>query len=110
MKFIKISSIMLLALLLMCAFIPQASAKHHHRYKSRSSFGMGFNVAQTARYRVAPAPVAVYRPVVAPAPVYYSPYYSSYYYPEYYAPAPVIIERPVPSVYVQPGFSFSFWN
>jgi len=104
MKYIKISSVLLFSLLIMCAFIPQASAKHH-RCKSRTYFGLGFNVAPAPSYVVAPAPVAVmpYR-TVAPMPVY------PYPYPYYCAPAPVIIERPAPRMIVQPGFSFSFWR
>lgn len=100
MKLIKLSSILLLSLLIMCAFIPQASAKHH-RCKSRTSFGLGFNVAPAPSYVVAPAPVAVmpYR-TFAPAPVYPYPYY--------YAPAPVVVQQP--SFYVNPGFSFSYWH
>lgn len=106
MKLLKFSSILLLSLFLMCAFIPEASARHH-RYKSRSSFGLSFNVAPTPSYVVAPAPVAVmpYR-AVAPAPVYPYPYP----YPYYYAPAPVIVERPATSLYVSPGFSYSYWR
>ena len=101
MKFIKISSILLLSLFIMCAFIPDVSARHH-RCKSRTSFGLSFNVAPTPSYVVAPAPVAVmpYRTVV-PAP---------YPYPYYCAPTPVYVERPAPSVFVQPGFSYSYWR
>lgn len=103
MKFIKISSILLMSLFILCAFTPEANAKHHHRYKSRSSFGLSFNVAPSPSYVVAPAPVAVmpYRSV-APVPVYPYPYY--------YAPAPVYVERPMSSVYIQPGFSYSYWR
>jgi len=94
----KWSSILLLSVFFMWAFIPQANAKHHCR--SRTSFGLSFNVAPAPSYVVAPAPVvapvpvAVYRPYVAPV------------YPYYRAQ----VVAPVPSVYVQPGFSFSYWG
>lgn len=110
MNMIKISTISLLTLLMICAFIPDASARGHrgHRGKSRSFFGLSFNVAPSPSYVVAPAPVPVmpYRAAVVPAPVY--SYYPAYCGPNcYYAPAPVYVERPAPSVYVQPSFSFS---
>lgn len=97
MKSLKISSILLLSLFILCAFTPEVSARHH---RSRSSFGLNFNIGGPS-YAVAPAPVAVYRSY-APAPVYACPY------PCYYAPAPVYVERP--SVYVQPSFSYSYWR
>ena len=128
MKMIKISSVLLLSMLIMCAFIPEASARNHHRSKSRSSFGLSFNAAPVRSYAVVPtpAPVAImpYR-TVAPAPVYSYPYYYPTPVPAYntpapvyapavyspapvYAPAPVVIERSNPNVYVRPGFSFSY--
>ena len=111
MKMIKISSILLLTVFMMCAFIPDASARHH-RCRGGSFFGLSFNVAPEPSYVVAPAPVAVmpYRPV-APAPVYAYPPYPTYYSSDYYyAPAPVYVERPARRVHVQPSVSFSFWR
>ncbi len=115
MKMIKISSILLLTVFMMCAFIPDASARHHNRCRGGSFFGLSFNVAPSPSYVVAPAPVAVmpYRQV-APPPVYAYPAYPAYptYYSSdyYYAPAPVYVERPAPRVHVQPSVSFSFWR
>lgn len=117
MKIMKLSSILLLSLFFMSAFIPEASARKYCR--SRSSFGLSFNVG-TPGYVVAPAPV-VAAPVVAPAPVYpypapayvaapgyAAPGYAAYpSYPYSYYSAPVVVGRPGPAVYVQPGFSYS---
>ncbi len=99
MKITKLSSILLLSMFFMWAFIPEASARHH----CRSSFGLNFNVGNPG-YVVAPAPA----PVVAPAPVYPYPAYvaPAPVYP-YYG-APVVVERP--GMYVQPGFSYSYWR
>lgn len=100
MRAMKLSSIFLLSLFFLSAFIPEASARHH--CKSRTSFGLSFNVGGGPGYVVAPAPVVAPPPVyVAPAPV---PAYSYYYA----APAPVVVENP--GVYVQPGFSYSYWR
>lgn len=117
MKIMKLSSILLLSMFFLWAFIPEASAKQHCR--SRTSFGLSFNMGNPS-YVVAPAPVAP-APVIAPAPVYRYPTYAAsapvYRYPAYVAPAPVyypyytapvVVERP--SVYVQPGFSYSYWR
>lgn len=97
MNIIKVSSILFISMFILCAFIPEASARNH--YRCRSSFGLSFNAGPVRAYEVVPAPVAV------PAPVY------TYPYPYYYAPAPVYAPTPVivqPRVYAQPGFSFSF--
>lgn len=107
MKYVKLSSILVFTFLIFCAFIPEASAKHHCR--SRSSFGLSFNFGSPS-YVVAPAPVVVPAPV---APVAVMPYRAVaptpvYPYPYYYAPAPVVVA--CPSVYVQPGFSYSYWR
>lgn len=114
MKIMKWSSILLLAVLFIGAFIPEASARH---CRTRSSFGLSFNVNPSPAYVVAPAPAPV---VAAPAPVmvpsygygYYAEPAPAYYAapaPAYYAPAPVVVER-APRVYVQqqPGFGFSY--
>jgi hypothetical protein len=105
MSFMKLSSIFLLAVLFIGAFIPEASARRHCR--SRSSFGLSFNLGGPG-YVVAPAPAPA---VIAPAPVYPGRAYVApppvYPYPYYYAP-PVMVERP--GVYVQPGFSYSYWR
>ncbi|MCZ6914434.1 MAG: hypothetical protein O7C59_08305 [Rickettsia endosymbiont of Ixodes persulcatus] len=124
MKIMKWSSIFLLSVFFMSAFIPQVSAKKHCR--SRTSFGLSFNLAPAApNYVVAPAPAPVVVQAPAPAPVavmpynpynYYNPYnaYNPYVaapaYSYYYAPNPVIVERPAPRVYAQPGFSYSYWR
>lgn len=103
MKIMKWSSILMFCGLFMSAFIPEAHAGH----RSCTSFGLSFNVAPAPSYVVAPAPA-----VVAPAPVAVAPYGGYYYaapaYPYYYN-APVVVE-PSPSVYVQPGFSYSYWR
>jgi hypothetical protein len=102
MKIMKWSSIFLLSILFMSAFIPELSARHHHR--RHTSFGLSFNVNPTPNYAIVPAPA-----VVAPAPMaVYRPYYGGAVYPYY--PAPVYIERHSPRVYVQPGFSYSYWR
>lgn len=105
MKMMKLSSIFLLSLVFIGAFIPQVSAKH--RCKNRTSFGLSFNVGNPG-YVVAPAPtyVAPAPTYVAPAPVYPAPTYVVPG-PAYYYNAPVI-QRP--GVYVQPGFSYSYWR
>lgn len=110
MKILKWSSILLLSVFFMWAFIPQAQAKHS---KHRTSFGLSFNIAPAApRYMVAPTPVVAPAPVVTPAPVAVVPYGYGYGYgyraPVYYSHAPVV--APVPSLYVQPGFSYSYWR
>ncbi|MBA2367460.1 MAG: hypothetical protein H0V82_00365 [Candidatus Protochlamydia sp.] len=71
MKALKLSLLMVLSLIFMCAFIPSLSAKH----RTRSSFGFNFNFDARPRMRT----------YVAPAPVYVAP-----------APAPVVIGAPVP--------------
>ena len=127
MKVMKWSSIFLLSVFCLLAFIPQASAKH--RSKSRTSFGLSFNLAPAPRYiAVAPAPVVIapapvmvapayvavmpYRPYVA-GPVYPYPYggyqyYSAPAYVNYSAPA--YIERSASRGYIQPSFSYSYWR
>jgi len=118
MKFLKITSVLILSAVFFSAFIPEASARYG--CKRRSSFGMSFNVGGPG-YVVAPAPVVAAPVVVAPAVVPVAPApvvygygygYNTYVapapYPYYYtAPAPVVVQRPA---YVQPstGFSFSF--
>jgi hypothetical protein len=108
MKMMKWSSILLLSIFFMWSFIPQVHAKHH--CKNRTSFGLSFNVGVAPSYVaptpiVAPVPVAIYRPYVAP--IY--PYYRA----QVVAPVPTYRTRvvtPAPSVYVQPGFSYSYWR
>lgn len=107
MKFLKLSSIFIFTTLLLLSFSSEASARHH--CKSRSSFGLSFNIGGPSYVAPAPAPV-----VVAPAPVYPVgyPVPAPVYYQTptgYYYSAPVVVERR-PSVYVQPGFSYSFWR
>ena len=120
MNFLKISSLFILTTLLMLAFIPEASARHHCR--SQTSFGLSFNTGGPSYVVPAPAPVViapapvVYPGYVTPAPVYSYPYPYSYTYygaPNYGAPngyysAPVVVERP--GTYVRPGFSYSYWR
>lgn len=104
MRMMKLSSILLLSILFISAFIPEASARH---CRSRTSFGLSFNVGNPG-YVVAPAPAPAY---VAPAPVYAYPAYPGYMAPApypYYYNAPVVVERP--GYYVQPGFSYSHWR
>lgn len=107
MKMMKLSSIFLLSLFFISAFVPEASARHG----CRSSFGLSFNVGGPG-YVVAPAPVVaapVYQAPVYPAPVYQAPVYPTYVQaPAYYysAPAPVVVQRP--GYYVQPGFSYTY--
>jgi hypothetical protein len=114
MKIMKWSSILLLSVFFMWAFIPQLSAKHH--CKHRTSFGLSFNLAPAANYIVAPTPVVAPAPVMAPVPVVapapvapvavYRPYYGGAIYPYYnsvYVPS-------VTSTYVQPSFSYSYWR
>lgn len=116
MKIMKWSSIFLLSMFFMWMIIPQAHAKHH--CKSRTSFGLSFNVAPvtTASYvAVAPAPAPVPTRIVAPAPVAVMPQpaYATgyvYSYPYYNYSAPVYVKRAAPRVYVQPGFSYSYWR
>lgn len=104
MKFMKLSSIVLLSLFFMVGFASQAHAKHH-RHRTHSSFGVSVGISQPApryiAYHPAPAPV-VLMPYYAPTPVR----------PVYYAQpcyiAPVLIDRPQPCVYIGPQFSFSF--
>lgn len=108
MNSVKFSAILFTFLFIgLCAFTPEANARHH-RCKSRSSFGLSFNVAPPPSYVVAPAPVAVmpYRSFVAAPPASYPVYYP----PAPVMPAPVIVERCAPPVYIQPGFSFSYWR
>lgn len=123
MKLIKFSSVFLLTLCILFGFTAQVSAKSHskthkHYYykksKSRSTF-FGFNLnldpwprpVQNTTVFVQPAPVervTVYNP-----PVYtYVP--QTYvqertYYPGYYQEN-VIVQRPVPQMYVQPQVSY----
>lgn len=112
MKMMKLSSIFLLSLFFISAFIPEASARH---CRNRTSFGLSFNVGGPG-YAVAPAyvaPAPVYPAYAAPAyvaPAYAAPaYVAPAPYPYYYsAPAPVVVERP--GVYVQPSFSYSHWR
>lgn len=105
MKFIKLSSFLILSLFFLVAFVPQAEAKHynkHHHHRTQTSFGLHFNVAS-------PRPAYVAYP--APSPMIVMPY--GYVAPVYYAaPYPqqqVIIQNPRPS-----GFTFapqiSFWR
>ena len=100
MKMLKLSSILILTLFFLSAFIPEASAK-----RCRSSFGLRVNVGGP-NYVVAPAPAPV---VAAPAPVYPA-YVAPAPYPYYYAPAPAPVVVESPGVYVQPGFSYSYWR
>lgn len=115
MKIITWSSIFLLSVFFMWAFIPQASAKHHNR--SRSSFGLSFNIAPAPRYvPVAPVPVAPVAPIaVVPnpygaRPVYPYPYYAPVPGPGYYAPAPAYVQRSAIRPHVQPNLSYSYWR
>lgn len=117
MKIVKNTSIVLLSIFFLFALIPHAEAKHCNKYryyknKSRStSFALNFNVDPQPRY--------VEYNYVAPPPVYQSvavvPYQPTYiaqpvYYPAYQQQ--VIVQRPYapPPVYVQPGFSYSYWK
>lgn len=128
MKIIKLSSIFLLSLFFISAFIPHASAKHY-KTKSRSSFGLSFNFAPVqapnyVAYQPNPSYVA-YQPApnyvaynVNPAPVAAMPYAPvvTASAPAYYAyPVPVqqqvFVERPrQQSVYVVPQLSYSYWR
>jgi hypothetical protein len=118
MKFINLSSVFILCFLFVFGFTPEASAKHH-RYKSRSSIGVSFNVVQPApryvAYPVAPAPVVV-MPYGQPAyvhPAYGYPAMAQpvYYYPQPYAvAAPVVVERSYPGFHISPSLSFSIWR
>jgi hypothetical protein len=115
MKIIKKSFFLLLPLFFLIGFMPELSAKHHHknyRKTSRSSLSFNFNVnprpypaytvvTQTPAY-IAPTPAYIASPpayyqqvtVVRPsAPVY---------------PVPVAVERPAVGLYLSP--SFSFWG
>ncbi len=129
MKFLKLSSVILLAVFFMGIMIPQAEAKrckHPSHRSSKSSFGLSFNfggpsfgVAQT----VTTAPAVVAAPAIVAAPVYQYPTYVAnpyaYAYPGYvtapayaYYPSPVVVQRQTQaqSVYVQPGFSYSYFG
>jgi hypothetical protein len=115
MKIMKWSSILLLSVFFMWTFMPHANAKHHR--KSRTSFGLSFNVAPARSYvAVAPAPVIAPAPIVAPAPVAVMPYRSYVAGPVYpyagysYYNAPVYVEHRAPRAYVQPSFSYSYWR
>ena len=119
MKLFKFSSIAVLALLMMVAFMPELSAKnkhHHHRNQRTSftSFGLNLNLNPTPPARVyqntyVAQPVYERVTYVQPTTTYAQPvsYYSSdrVYYPVYQEQ--VIVQRPVyPRVYVQPQFSY----
>lgn len=123
MKMAKLTSITLFSFILMWAFMPSLSAKHHHKYrvyKSRSTstaFGLNLNFDARPRYveynnYMAPPPA----PMPIPAPCYervvVAPLYRPVVEQRVYYPAPVyreqvIVERPyAPSVYIQPQFSY----
>ena len=102
MRIMKLSSILLLSMFFLWAFIPEASAA---RCKSRTSFGLSFNVGGPAYVAPAPAYVAPAPAYVAPAP--YPAYVAPAPYPYYYS-APVVVQRP--GYYVQPGVSYSYWR
>lgn len=119
MKIMKLSSIFLLSLFFIWAFMPQASAKHckAKHSKSRAFFGLSFNFGSAPRpnYVVAPAPVVVRTPaVIAPAPIVVAPapvaVYRSvapvYYVSPYYGTQTVI--APAQNVYLQPSFPYSY--
>lgn len=108
----KISILILVSLLSICAFIPEASAKHY-KCKSRSAFGLSFNFAPAPNYvayqYAAPVPAVV----PAPAPVAVMPYAPVARVPVYYHyPQPVVVApRPYgTSVYVGPQLSYSYWH
>lgn len=111
MKYLKLSSVVFLSFLFICAFNSELSAKHHRR--SHSSFGLSFNFGPSASigYAATPAPVVAPAPVIAPAPVaVYNPYaVRPVAYPYTYYPTPVYI-APAPGMYVQPQISYSYWR
>lgn len=91
------SSILLLSVMFLWAFMPQLSAKHH----TRTSFSFNFDVGPRTRYversYVYAAPVPVVQPYYAERVYYPTPYYPS-----------VVVERPyAPRAYVQP---YSYWG
>jgi hypothetical protein len=115
MRMFKFSSIAVLALLMMTAFMPELSAKHHRRsHRSTfTSFGFNLNVnpvrpVYQSTYVMQPA---YERVTYVQAPTYVQPvsYYTSdrVYYPVYQEE--VVVQRPVYSrTYIQP--QFSYWN
>lgn len=109
MKIFKCSSIILLSMFFMWAFMPQAEAKHCKRYsncksKCRSSFSLNFNVNPQPCY-VAPLPVYESVTYVAQPPLVAQ----QVYYPAYQQQ--VIVQRPcAQQVFVRPGFSYSYWR
>jgi|GEM_PF-7127072 len=117
MNFIKYSLLFILPLFLL-SFMPELSAKSHHRHyhKRSTKTSVSLNVNMDAR-----------RPVYYnPAPLYYSPGYTvvtQYEQPTYYEQVTVVRPYPAPvvqQVIVQPqprpvvGISlfpfFSFWG
>jgi hypothetical protein len=113
MKFINLSSVFVLCFLFVFCFTTEASAKHH-RYKSRSSVGVSFNVGHSApryvAYSVTPAPVVV-MPYGYPAYGYPTVVQPVYHYPQpYVVAAPVVVERSYPGFHISPSLSFSIWR
>lgn len=112
MKLYKYSFIFL-TFVMICAFMPNLSARNHHRhnhhtrkYKSTSTFfGLNLNLNPVPNYYQ--STYVVQQPVqrvtyIQPQPV-------TYYYPAY---EEVIVQRPAyysaPAIQVQP--QFSYWN
>jgi hypothetical protein len=97
MKFLKVSSIILMSFFFMWAFIPQASAKHHsHHHKHRStrlSFNLSLGIPSISYTEQTVRPVYEQRTIVQPYPAYYQ---ERMYYPVYQPPVyqEVIIQRP----------------
>lgn len=113
MKILKTYLFLFLPVLFLLGFIPELSAKNHHRnYRKSSRTSVSFNVNMTPRpyyngyagYAVA-APQTAY---ITQAPGYYQqvtvvqPYATPVY------PVPVAVERPAVGLYLNP--SFSLWG
>ncbi|WP_068471145.1 hypothetical protein [Candidatus Protochlamydia phocaeensis] len=103
MRLFKFSSILLLAFLLLGAFTPELSAKHHKRTYKSTSFSLNFGVLPAPRvyeYNYVSRP-AYYERVTVVKP--YTPYYAERIYYPYREE--ILIERPS-AVYVHPQYSY----
>ena len=110
MKLLKYSLFLFLPVLFVLGFIPELSAKshhrhHHHRKTTRSSFS--FNLNLDARpYSTGYAVVQQPTTYVVQSPAYYEQVTVVRSYVA--SVSPIIVQRPAPSVYLLP--SFSYWS
>lgn len=119
MKLLKYCLFIFLPVMFILGFIPELSAKshrnHHSRKTTRTSFSFNLNLdarpARSVGYTVVQQPTTAY---VVQQPTTYIVQSPGYYeqvtvVQPYVNPInPVIVQRPAPSLYLFP--SFSFWG